>query len=102
MGIRNYTLPEEQAEQARSIYWFGNEEQSELLEFFYRDDLRHNPMIMYRVKGIPASLVQLTLHPDRPLIKHIDITGKELDIEKIVQAVDSDLGIQLALATPSP
>lgn len=102
MAIRNYTLPEEQAEQARSIYWFGNEDASQALEFVDRDDLRPNPMIIYSVRGVPKSQVQLTLHPDRPLIKHIDIAGEESDIERIVQAVNNDLGIQLSEAIPRP
>ena len=102
MKIRNYTLTEEQAAQARGIYLPGAEGGTDLLEFVDRYDERPNPMIKYRVKGIPMSAVQVTLSPDRPLIEHIDLRGEEADIEKIVDAVDNDFGVQLAFAIPRP
>lgn len=102
MGIRNYTLSEEIASQAKAIYFPGAEEETEQLQFQDRYDERPNPMIVYAVKGIPKSRVQITLNPMRPLIEHIDLMGEESDMEKIIAAVDNDLGIELARADPRP
>jgi len=80
----------------------GNEEESEQLKFEQRNDQRPNPMIIYSVRGIPNSRVHITLHPDRPLIDHVDLMGNDPDMERIIAAVDDDLGIKLADAEPHP
>ena len=102
MGIRNFTLTEEQASQAKAIYFPGAEEETKLLQFKDRYDNRPTPMIVYSVREVPRSTVQITLHEFRPLIHHIDLMGEESDMEKIIHAVDIDLGIELARAIPLP
>ena len=102
MEIKNYTLSEEIASKAKAIYFPGAEGETEQLQFQDRNDERPNPLIVYTVKGIPNSHVQVTLNPMMPLIEHIDLMGEESDMEKIIAAVDKDFGIELASADPRP
>ena len=98
MRILNYTLSEEFARKAKEIYFPGSEETTEQLKFESRDDERQLPMIIYSVREIEGSRVQVTLHEFKPVIKHIDLAGKESDIEKIIAAVNNDFGINLTSA----
>lgn len=95
MPIKNYTLKQETAVDAKTIYFPGHEEYADKLEFVERNDDLPNPIIFYNVKEIPNSKVKITLCSNIPLIKHIDLSGENSDIEKIVLAVENDFGIKL-------
>lgn len=95
MAIVNYTLTEDQAEKANDVYFPGSEGNGKHLLFIERNDDRPNPLVVYQVRDVPRSRVQIFLHHDMPLIQHIDLCGDQKDIPKIIEAVESDLEIKL-------
>ncbi|MEK6871588.1 MAG: hypothetical protein AABX16_01660 [Nanoarchaeota archaeon] len=93
--MKNYVLTEEQAENIPGVYFPGAENELENLIFKDRDDERANPIIEWRVAGIPQSICRLTLYPEIPLPHYLDLMGNDSDMNTIKQKVEEAFKIIL-------